>query len=266
MEKAGYNKNVRRKGMGNCKDFMVIHLAPSCPLREVKEEGVFVFLKTGKERRCKMMHGFFLSGLFVLSAYVAPDKEYGLKTPYTIGFLCKHSSAIIVGIVESTKGGYEEKWDRWLIVINLLVSEDIMGVWKDSLLTLKTTSGSLFSPAETVLVFVQDSEKWAELHPRCSRCPWLGGDTMEVACSEFGKYAIRKDTVRFEQFGIKKFGIPLEIAKGIIKSAIEYPDIVDAKIDTIYEEAKEMLKTKDENTVRQWVYGELRKIGELVKE
>ena len=48
MEKAGYNKNVRRKGMGNCKDFMVIHLAPSCPLREVKEEGVFVFLRQRK--------------------------------------------------------------------------------------------------------------------------------------------------------------------------------------------------------------------------
>ena len=31
--------------MGNCKDFMVIQLAPSHPEREVKEEGVFVFKK-----------------------------------------------------------------------------------------------------------------------------------------------------------------------------------------------------------------------------
>ncbi len=53
MEKMGYNKDIRRKGMRNCKGFMVIHLTPSCPLREVKEEGVFVFLKTGKERRTK---------------------------------------------------------------------------------------------------------------------------------------------------------------------------------------------------------------------
>ncbi len=30
--------------MRNCKDFMVIHLAPSSSLREVKEEGVFVFM------------------------------------------------------------------------------------------------------------------------------------------------------------------------------------------------------------------------------
>ena len=29
--------------MRNCKNFMVIHLAPSHPEREVKEEGVFVF-------------------------------------------------------------------------------------------------------------------------------------------------------------------------------------------------------------------------------
>ncbi|RLE41421.1 hypothetical protein DRJ19_05900 [Candidatus Woesearchaeota archaeon] len=44
-----YTGYIRRKGMGDCKDFMVIHLAPSSPLREVKEEGVFVFLKA-KER------------------------------------------------------------------------------------------------------------------------------------------------------------------------------------------------------------------------
>ena len=35
--------------MRDCKDFMVIHLTPSHPEREVKEEGVFVFLKA-KER------------------------------------------------------------------------------------------------------------------------------------------------------------------------------------------------------------------------
>ncbi len=48
MEKMGYNKDIRRKGMRNCKGFMVIHLAPSYPEREEKEEGVFVFLKNGK--------------------------------------------------------------------------------------------------------------------------------------------------------------------------------------------------------------------------
>ncbi|RKZ20934.1 hypothetical protein DRQ16_04260 [bacterium] len=37
--------------MNACKNFLFIHLAPSSPEREVKEEGVFVFLKTGKERR-----------------------------------------------------------------------------------------------------------------------------------------------------------------------------------------------------------------------
>jgi len=34
--------------MRNCKGFMLIHLTPSSPLREVKEGGVFVFLKNGK--------------------------------------------------------------------------------------------------------------------------------------------------------------------------------------------------------------------------
>ena len=35
--------------MNACKDSMLIHLTPSSPLREEKEEGVFVFLKA-KER------------------------------------------------------------------------------------------------------------------------------------------------------------------------------------------------------------------------
>ena len=48
MEKMNYNKNIRRKEMRNCKGFMLIHLTPSSPLREVKEEGVFVFLRQRK--------------------------------------------------------------------------------------------------------------------------------------------------------------------------------------------------------------------------
>ena len=38
----------RRKGMNACKNFKVIHLAPSPPEREEKEEGVFVFLRQRK--------------------------------------------------------------------------------------------------------------------------------------------------------------------------------------------------------------------------
>ncbi len=217
-----------------------------------------------------MMHGFFLSGLFVLSAYVAPDKEYGLKTPYSLGSLCERATAIVIGVVKSVR--YVKEWEKWSKswgvrkIVNLHALEDIKNEWKDSLLTVKTRTDANFSPFETVLVFVQDTRKWGEFHPWWDRCPWLRGDTMEVAGWRFGKYRIVNDTLRFEQFGIKKFGIPLDIAKGVIKAAIEYPHIVDAKIDTVYEEAMEMLKTKDEDTVRQWVYGELRKIEELVEE
>jgi len=39
----------RRREMSACKNFMFIHLTPSCPEREEKEEGVFVFKV--KERR-----------------------------------------------------------------------------------------------------------------------------------------------------------------------------------------------------------------------
>ena len=71
MEKMGYNKDIRRKGMRNCKGFMVIHLAPSYPEREVKEEGVFVL----KSKKGGTMFKKAIIPLFILFFLGCPKNE-----------------------------------------------------------------------------------------------------------------------------------------------------------------------------------------------
>ncbi len=65
---------------------------------------------------------------------------------------------------------------------------------------------------------------------------------------------------------IKDEKLPISLAKGLVKAALMYPDIVDAKIDTTYEEAKKMFEAKTPiTTIRNYVLDRLRKIAKLTE-
>ncbi len=65
---------------------------------------------------------------------------------------------------------------------------------------------------------------------------------------------------------IKDEKLPISLAKGLVKAALMYPDIVDAKIDTTYEEAKKMFEAKTPITmIRNYVLDRLRKIAKLTE-
>jgi len=213
---------------------------------------------------------FLFVGLFVFPLYgiwMAPQKEYGLKVPYSLGSLCKLSNAIVIGEVKSIKNRMRKK-DPWGMesIVKIRIWEDIKGYWKDTVVYVQSVWGPSFTTGETVLVFLQDSVMYAQYMTRGKSCPWMRGDTMGVTGWELGKFRIISDTVRFEQYGAGKFGVPLDIARKVIRSAIKYPRVVNLKIDTIYEEAMKMLETKSVSKVRDWVYSELEKIGELSEE
>ena len=127
---------------------------------------------------------------------------------------------------------------------------------------------ALFSVGETVLVFL-DTSVYCEFYRKIFG--QVCADTL-VLLSEFDKFVIRNDTVKYWEkdypglplAGV--YGLHIDLAKDLIRAAIRYPDVVDAKIDTLYEEAKSLYKSTDDvEQVKEFVLEKLHEIAELVR-
>ena len=247
------------------------------------------------------------------------DKEYGLNTPTSLGWLAR-SPVIAIGEVVSTKARirpdtiYKEPLHIGYHVhtlVKLRVFEDLKGYWDKDTLYMKVAGGpitigeikrqgsflakgwpefyyyfliqrpdedtmtrfvedmtALFSVGETVLVFL-DTSVYCEFDRKIFG--QVCADTL-VLLSEFGKFVIRNDTVKYweEDYpglplaGV--YGLHIDLAKDLIRAAIRYPDVVDAKIDTLYEEAKSLYKSTDDvEQVKEFVLEKLHEIAELVR-
>lgn len=126
---------------------------------------------------------------------------------------------------------------------------------------------ALFSVGETVLVFL-DTSVYCEVDRKIFG--QVCADTLVT--SRFCKFVIRNDTVKYweEDYpglplaGV--YGLHIDLAKDLIRAAIRYPDVVDAKIDTLYEEAKSLYKSIDDvEQVKEFVLEKLHEIAELVR-
>ena len=246
------------------------------------------------------------------------DKEYGLNTPTSLGWLAR-CPVIAVGEVVSTKARirpdtiYHMGFHVYTLV-KLRVFEDLRQHWDKDTLYIKVAGGritygeikneikkqgnflveswpnyyyfimekpdtkvvtdfvedltALFSVGETVLVFL-DTSVYCEFYRKIFG--QVCADTL-VLLSEFDKFVIRNDTVKYWEkdypglplAGV--YGLHIDLAKDLIRAAIRYPDVVDAKIDTLYEEAKSLYKSTDDvEQVKEFVLEKLHEIAELVR-
>jgi len=124
---------------------------------------------------------------------------------------------------------------------------------------------ALFSVGETVLVFL-DTSVYCEVDRKIFG--QVCADTLVT--SSLCKFVIRNDTVKYWEkdypglplAGV--YGLYIDLAKDLIRAAIRYPDVVDAKIDTLYEEAKSLYKSTDDvEQVKEFVLEKLHEIAEL---
>ena len=211
----------------------------------------------------------------VWGMYARIDKDYGLRVHMSLGELCQSSVAIVIGEVISMEDkvtGYMDFCPTSKIVetgTRIRIWEDVKKRIVDSVVTVRLDKGlqneAEFSVGETVFVFLEDTHRmWKEV----VLLDLPDSNTLFVVGKEKGKFKVVNGSVRADRYyNTRNLGIELELAKDIARSAIKYPVTVDAKLDTLYEEANAMYSKlgKGYLEIKDYVYQKLEEIVELGK-
>ena len=227
----------------------------------------------------------------VWGSWAFPKKDYGLRVPVSLGELCNQANVIIIGEVIGKEGRIRFKKEVvFSTTVTIRVWENLKENYTDTLIRVEFPGGKIVVDSatlniarkslwysckagdtvgecaseypqaimgETTLVFL-DTMSYPSSNPH-------GTDTFNVTQWALSKFTITNDSMRFYQYSRTNYGIGLNLAKGVVKSGIEFPAIVDAKIDTVYEEAKAMYykEKKGYLEIRQFVYDKLEEIAKF---
>ena len=245
-----------------------------------KEYGLNTPTSLGRLARCPVIA---IGEVVSTKARIRPDTIY--KEPLHIKFLVH--TLVKLRVFEDLKG----YWDKDTLYMKVAGGPITIGEIKrqgsflakgwpefyyyflmqrpdeDTMTSFVEDMTALFSVGETVLVFL-DTSVYCEFDRKIFG--QVCADTLVT--SRFGKFVIRNDTVKYweEDYpglplaGV--YGLHIDLAKDLIRAAIRYPDVVDAKIDTLYEEAKSLYKSIDDvEQVKEFVLEKLHEIAELVR-
>ena len=219
--------------------------------------------------------GIVSISVIVCGMYERIDKDYGLRVHMSLGELCQSSVAIVVGEVKSMEQkitGYVKPDTTFYVIetdIRIRVLEDLKEKITDSLVTIRICPflehAPEFSLNETVFVFLENIRRkmgnWVLFDIPDSNILFVVG-------GEKGKFKVVGNSVRADKYyNTGNAGIELGLAKDILISTVKYPTIVDAKLDTLYEEANAMYYNlgKGYLGVKDYIYQKLEEIIELGK-